>query len=40
MDIDKLYFFDSNKISEGKKPSKEFHMQNVIEVKCFDSIQA
>ncbi|KAL4438805.1 hypothetical protein ABPG74_013478 [Tetrahymena malaccensis] len=40
MDIDKLYYFDSNKISENKKTSKELSMQDILEVKQFDSIQS
>lgn len=37
MDLDKIYFFDAQKIGDGKKPSKDVNMQKVIEVKQFDS---
>lgn len=36
MDLNRLYFFDAQKIMDGKKPSKEVNMENVIEVKSFD----
>lgn len=40
MDLNKLYFFDAQKIMDGKKPSKDVNMENVIEVKPFDGQDA
>ncbi|KAL4471109.1 hypothetical protein ABPG72_006490 [Tetrahymena utriculariae] len=40
MDIDKIYYFDSSKITENKKSSKELLMNDILEVKQFDSIQS